>query len=195
MKDFKRTLLSITVCLLISVSCYAQVEKSKRLSSLYLQYNKTKSAQVERQFFKEFPDFFNDFQAIYGYDDVKGASPNYKVAFEHVDLFFKAAVEVDSTQFIDKVVGICLNGKWNADAENYFQEHLRQYLFTHLKNVVKALSNKERSQVDSFWYFFFDGTLFNERIYQKTRKILVDYPSMEKSLDKMARVVKMKVKE
>lgn len=194
MKISNRIILLGCVMLLSMVSC-AQTTKSKRLSSIYSEYKRSKSKQSEKDFFKEFPNSFKEFQSVYGYDDVKGESPNYKVAFDHVNFFFKSAPLVNKNEFSRKLINITLHGKWEADAENYFQDNLRNYYFANSTAILDILKASKLTDADQFWYFFCDGPSFDSTLEAKVKKSLTNYPQLKKSFVRMAQLAKKNSKE
>lgn len=176
----------------INTQCQSQATKSKTLETLVVKYNKDKAVQTRQKFFDAFPNTFKEFQSIYGYDDVKGASPIYDESMQHINLFFKTSNDVDSIRFATKLVSICSEGKWEADAENYLQEGLREYFFLHSRLMVSILSKSKTNSIDHFWSFFVDGPVFDQANFKKARTRLTNYPEMSLSLAKAARIVKTK---
>lgn len=175
---------SVVICFLVtfflSIASNAQ-ENHKDLPSIYKEYKKTNSLKSKKDFFYAFPSSFSSFQRIYGYEDYKGAAPLYGVAREHINLFFKTADMMDKKIFSQKLLEISRNGKWDADAVNYFQEGLRVYFFTHNKSLLELLSKNKRDDIYMFWYFFSDGPHFNKEVYNKVIELLNENESMKEA--------------
>jgi hypothetical protein len=163
-----------------TLGCNAQEKDTKDLSIIFKEYKKSNSLKSRKDFFYAFPNSFSSFQKIYGYDDTKGAAPYYGVAREHVSLFFKTAEVIDKKTFSQKLLIISRNGKWDADAVNYFQEGLRSYFFNH-KEFLSLLSTSDKNQVYGFWYFFSDGPHFNDDVSKRVLNILKNNPTMRTS--------------
>jgi hypothetical protein len=173
----------------LSIECNAQGNRED-LPSIYKEYRKTNSLESKKDFFYAFPNSFSSFQRMYGYDDHKGSAPLYSISREHISLFFKTADMVDDKIFSQKLLDISKNGKWDADAVNYFQESLRKYFFTHNKSILELLSKNKKDDIYRFWYFFSDGPHFNKEVYSKVIVLLSENQSMKEAYLRAVQQVK-----
>jgi hypothetical protein len=168
--------------MLFALGCNAQEKQGRDLPSIYKAYKKDNSVKNKRDFFYAFPTSFVGLQQLYGYDDIKGtAAKYYNVAPEHISLFFKSAENIDNKVFTKKVLDISKNGKWEADAVNYFQDGLRKYFFNHSNTFLELLSKRDKNEISGFWYFFSDGPHFNKEVSNRVLKLLKSNPSMERT--------------
>ncbi len=129
-------------------------------------------------FFQEFPNTFNEFEILYGYSDSTGGAVFYNDYSEHINfLFSEFDVETDSK----KIIQICLNGKWDADAVSLLQSNVRDLLLNYNRVFLATLFKFKKDEQESFWYFIFDGPhrnsfgnrLFHEALLNQTQ---VFYP-------------------
>lgn len=150
----------------------AQEKNSRELSNVYKAYKVDKSVVNLKAFYSAFPTSFVDLQKFYGYSEISGAAPYYTAAKEHLNVFFKSSKAIDVKSFSKKLVAISKNGRWEADAENYFQEGLRVYFFSHSKAMIDLLNTKKRNEIISFWYFFSDGPHFDEKVHEKVMTVI-----------------------
>jgi hypothetical protein len=142
----------------------------------------------KNKFFEIFPDNFQLFNSIYGYKDIYSDSaylaPLYDVSIEHIELFFTLSNTINKSNFIKKVINISLDGYWNADAVNYFQDEMQDFFLPNTEQFLKLLKSYTADEVEesflnnvdqflkvlesytdieikSFWHFFFDGIIFD----------------------------------
>ncbi len=191
-KLINRSLAFLVALLFLGLGCNAQNKKKVSLADIYAKYKTDHSVKSMNEFFYIFPHSFAEFQKLYGYNEVKGASPYYTVASEHVALLYKASLSIEKKAFSAKLFEISKNGKWDADAVNYFQEGLRNYFFKESKEIIDLLNKKSNNEIESFWYFYSDGPHFNEPIHTKTLAMLKGNPIL---IDCYERAVKRAKKD
>jgi hypothetical protein len=73
-----------------------------------------------KEFFNAFPHTFEKFNQLYGYDDETGARRLYSES-EHIPYFFSCS-GVSNRERLEKVIGIGINGKWDADSIGWFND-------------------------------------------------------------------------
>lgn len=156
-----RQYLLILIQLICGTVCYANniLERSIQLKTLYskltLVYNDELRSKYELQFFQSFPADFNTFNAIYGFTNDTLALL-YNDAENHLELLLKTNAVNDTTK-AEKLLSICENGKWNADAVSYLQSGVTSLLIENMKLYCYLLDKKNKSSVKSIWYFLLDG--------------------------------------
>jgi hypothetical protein len=120
--------------------------------------------QAEGAYFAAFPKTFDAFNKLFGYSngDPLGApsadftSPLYDEALQYVDSFFTLSL-IDKEAHCNRIIDICLKGRWYADAVNYFQQGMREALKKDVPLFSRLLSLRDDQAVKSFWYFYFDS--------------------------------------
>lgn len=127
------------------------------LKHYYTQFEQTKDSLSEILFFEMLPNNFSNFKNLYGYNDlpngdfVKGLLYEAEKQIEHK---FKY---IDLERKINKFIDISINGYWQADNINFFQNKLHQSYKVNKKMYNTFLENKSESEIEGFWKFFFDG--------------------------------------
>jgi hypothetical protein len=108
-----------------------------------------------KEFFNAFPNTFEKFNQLYGYDDQTGARRLYSKS-EHIPYFFSCS-EVSNRERLEKVIGIGINGKWDADSIGWFNDLAYDLVKDHPKEAKEILDNLSHEKAASFWYFLFDS--------------------------------------
>lgn len=120
-----------------------------------------------KEFVKAFPNTFQKFNELYGYDDEKGARILYSKA-EHIPYFFNCS-EVSDREKLNKVVKIGINGKWDADSINLFQDSTFELIKVHPEEAKEIIDALPDDKAASFWHFLFDGPAPNDK--EKVKKV------------------------
>ena len=123
-------------------------KKAQKLKELY----KNKNC---KKFFKEFPNTFQEFDQLYGFDDKKGERVLYSEP-KHITYFFSCA-EVSDRERLEKAIRIGINGKWEADLIFMFQDSTFNLVKDHVTEAKEMLDNLPDEKASTFWYFLFDG--------------------------------------
>ncbi|WP_321480952.1 hypothetical protein [uncultured Bacteroides sp.] len=114
-------------------------------------------------FFKEFPDTFEDFLSLYGFDDEKGAMPFYSCYDKHVRFFFDS-YDLNKEKFIPKLFNLAKEGHWEADATGLLRDKISDFIKKHSKDMVEYLETKPDDEVVPFWHYVFDGSSRNNPV-------------------------------
>jgi len=144
--------------------------------------------KTQPTFFKNFPNSFAELEIIYGYGEE--AISLYNVANEHIDYLFDNRKNIDLRLFVEKIAKVGINGKWDADAVNYFQNQI--FVLLHLPSmtayVVEFLNTKTKDEIESFWHFVMDSPIPQKEHFAEI------YSAVRKIDKKKARVIKKKYK-
>jgi hypothetical protein len=124
-------------------------DKAKELIELYDNKNC-------REFFNAFPNNFEEFNQLYGYDDEKGAHILYEKYPEHIDHLYECS-EVSDREKLKRTIEIGIDGKWDADASASIQDSGIELISKHPNETKEILDNLTDEKAASFWYFLFDG--------------------------------------
>ncbi|MDP9046624.1 MAG: hypothetical protein M3N14_00710 [Bacteroidota bacterium] len=150
-------------------------EKAKKLKSLYmLSIGSIEVRDIyQKQFFDEFPKTFRELNELYGYDwdKHKGASILYYEAGKHIRELFNDLDNINDTLYYKKIIGIAIDGHWDADAVNFFQYGLRNRTEAKPELITFILKTMPENQIRSFWYFYFDGAHPKKIINEPLQKI------------------------
>lgn len=161
-------------------SCYAQTAKTRgsndsiqlkaqKLKELYFKATNSPgiSDMYKHQFFDAFPNTFNALNRLYG-DTGDTIAILSGEALNHINyLFNDIGGIVTDTIYYRKIISIAMGGHWDADAINYFQHELREYVLAKPELVAYLLKKMPDKQIQSFWYFYFDEPIPQKAIPEK----------------------------
>lgn len=138
-------------------------DKAAKLSEFYA----TKNC---KEFVNTFPNTFQEFNNLYGYEDGKGGNILYSNP-EHIDYFFECS-EVSYQEKLDKIVKTGIDGKWDADTTNLFQDSAFELVKSHINEAKEILDKLPNEKAASFWYFLFDGPHPNDKEVVKNFELM-----------------------
>jgi hypothetical protein len=166
----------------------AQVAQTPTIQNLNEQAVSKLDGSFDRKDCKEFigvfPETFDEFNRVYGFDDEKGAGRLYLKYEEHISFFFECP-EVTDSEKLKKVIKIGINGKWDADAVGMFQNRAFKIIEHNPNETEDLLDNLPDDLASSFWFFLFDGPHPND----KTN--VANYESLQALLGKNSKQSKL----
>jgi hypothetical protein len=115
-------------------------------------------------------------QAIFGYDDEKGAAPLYDYPKgENVIQYFSRLESIPDSTYYDKFVRINIDGIWEAD--NIREAFgFANRLTTDTENACKILTTFSDKEIKSVFRFIFDGphpkNKYNEKLYWRLKPVI-----------------------
>ena len=131
-------------------------KKAQDLSKAYDNYIKFPDIRMsEKIFFDLFPNTFCELDSIYGFNKKPG--PLYFNSADHIVGLFFELKSINEEEYLQKLINISINGHWDADAINYFQTGMRNHVMSNLQLTFILLAQYSDDQIESFFYFFFDG--------------------------------------
>ena len=144
------------------------------------------SRELQLDFFKAFPDNWDDFNSTYKYSDKEGYDLSmYSQAHEHI----KALAEcyaINDTLYCNKLIALSVGALLDADAPNHLQG-LLHYTMQHRNDTfLYCLSEIEKGHQMQFWQFYWSNIIdgdyqleeFN-KLYNKNKE---KYPAMMKTM-------------
>lgn len=169
------------------------------------------SNKAKESYFETFPNTFSDFQSVFGYEETPDSLHLGVLYFESLDYitqFFQLNTDIRPELFADRIIRLCINGKWQADGVNILQTNVVNIVTfdtSHgcfykypdivscydesLKNaLLSRLTRYEEKEILSFWRFYFDGVksdLTNDSLFHRTKACIRAYPSLTELLDKI----------
>ena len=144
------------------------------------------SRELQLDFFKAFPDNWDDFNSTYKYSDKEGYDLSmYSQAYEHI----KALAEcyaINDTLYCNKLIALSVGASLDADAPNHLQG-LLHYTMQHRNDVfLYCLSEIEKGHQMQFWQFYWsniiDGDYLLEEFNKLYNKNKEKYPAMMKTM-------------
>lgn len=125
-----------------------------------------------KEFVNAFPNNFQKFNQLYGYDDERGARLLYSKP-EHIDYFFNCS-KVSDLEKLKKSVDIGINGRWDADLIGMFQDSSFNLIKENPDEAKDILNNLPNEKAASFWYFLFDSPHPNDREIVKRFDLMIN---------------------
>jgi hypothetical protein len=109
-----------------------------------------------KEFFNAFPNTFEEFDRLYGFDDEKGGRILYSKFPEHFSYFFDCP-DVSAQEKLIKVIKIGVDGRWNdAVPIGVFEESAFDLIIDNPSKAREILDSLPDEKAASFWYFLFD---------------------------------------
>ena len=186
MKHFFLTILLLNLLLTTGKAQYFPIDTAL-LNKTYRKLLKNpQSRELQLDFFKAFPDNWDDFNSTYKYSDKEGYDLSmYSQAYEHI----KALAEcyaINDTLYCNKLIALSVGASLDADAPNHLQG-LLHYTMQHRNDVfLYCLSEIEKGHQMQFWQFYWSNIIdgdyqleeFN-KLYNKNKE---KYPAMMKTM-------------
>lgn len=113
--------------------------------------------KFRRLFFLMFPNNFNSFNSMYGYNDGKGEMPLYNFYEKHISFFCRLVSEQADAEGYNKLIRLGIGGHWDADPINLLQECIVQHVNRNPSLALMQLKQFNDKEIKSFWKFFYDG--------------------------------------
>lgn len=138
--------------LLLLVSCRNSSQEDKNIINIKKAYND----KNEIEYLNQFPNKFETFNGYFGWNNLTD-KPNvlYNDANKYIDYWFSLILKKEYKKYDNNIIKICQNGKWDADAIDYFQDKSIDYLVKNDRmELLNSLSEKEAKSV---LFFLFDS--------------------------------------
>lgn len=145
-----------------------------------------------KQFVNAFPNNFQEFSKLYGYDDEKGARILYSNP-DHITYFFDCS-EVSAIEKLEKSIKIGINGKWDADLIGMFQDSTFNLIKEYPNETKEILNNLPEAKAASFWYFLFDSPHPKDKEIVKRFDLMINLLSKNSKQSKLLSEQYQKVK-
>lgn len=143
------------------------VDNRDTISSLKIyfeHFSKYKDSISELEFFKHFPNTFDKFQKLYGFNDQEGAMPLYH--YYHIGEYNEIRKYIKDNDYFDKLISIGISGKWDADNISSLQEVIQSNLKKNPISFMKEMNRFSPNDQINFWKFYFDTPEPNHPLYK-----------------------------
>lgn len=126
-----------------------------RLNSAYRELvQNPKSVELQKEFLAAFPNTWKVFLSTYDFCPQKDLTM-YNLGYDHiVNGLGKLVTLLPDSVYCDKLIGISIGGRWEADAPNYLQLVVRKTMQKKSEVMFQRLSLLRQEDVFSFWRFF-----------------------------------------
>ena len=144
------------------------------------------SRELQLDFFKAFPDNWDDFNSTYKYIDKDGYDLSMcSQAYEHI----KALAEcyaINDTLYCNKLIALSVGASLDVDAPNYLQRLLHNTMKQRNDVFLYCLSEIEKGHQMQFWQFYWSN-IVDGQSQKKEFEILYNinkekYPSLMKTM-------------
>ena len=144
------------------------------------------SRESQLDFFKAFPDNWDDFNSTYRYSDKVGYDLSmYSQAYQHI----KALAEcyaINDTLYCNKLIALSVGATLDADAPNYLQEVLHNTMKRDNDTFMHCLSKIDKGHQMQFWQFYWssivDGRSMQDEFMELYNKNKEKYPAIMKAM-------------
>jgi hypothetical protein len=189
MKHFSFIVVTVVLSLVSCKNCPAQrnrnlandsiIKKAQQLKELCIKSSGPNGGNeyFQQIFFDNFPNTYNELIQLYGYNNDTPAIL-YNYVEQHIVNMFNELHSVNDTLYFNKLTSISINGHWDADAVNAFQEGLRQRVLDNPELVIYVLRKNHIHNIESFWHFYFDGPHPKKNIDERLSVIKEKDPEM-----------------
>ena len=160
-------LISFVFLLKVSSQCF--VDTAKLNQSLRNLKSLPTSYELEKAFFDAFPSSWMEFHLTYQWYPNKDYDLGY---MDHIETFGNLKLIPDTT-YCDKLISLCVGGKWEADATSALQQVLHDMMGKKADVFFSRLSLHHRGFQLRFWQYYWSSITHPEDNLNKVRE---DYP-------------------
>lgn len=142
--------IAVILFLIISITCHSQNKTSEKRDIQKLE--QSFSSKQEKEFMESFPKDFSTLNATFGWnEELNKAEPLYENSYSYIEYWFSLLQKPQYMQYEKSIIAISKNGKWDADAVNYFQKNALEYIKRNNKyTLLNSLSEADLRSVLSF---------------------------------------------
>lgn len=159
MKRFFLTLLLFAAFLSTVTAQYFPIDTTRLNKTYWALLQDPQSRELQLDFFRAFPDNWDDFNSTYKYSDKDGYDLSmYNRAYEHI----KALAEcyaINDTIYCNKLIALSVGASLDADAPNHLQTLLHDTMQEKNDVFIHCLSKIEKGHQMQFWQFYWSNTV------------------------------------
>ena len=172
------------ILLLITIFLF-QTDSVQTLKQSYKNLETENSKENQVHYLKAFPDNFSEFNKVFGFDEKP--APLYNESYDYIQKIFDLD-KISKEEKFNKWINISINGKWDADAVNYFQHRLIEKVLQNIDLTHRILKERTDEEIESFFIFFFDGPHPKKEVPKEFESLKSDkkfYKIIRTALDKV----------
>lgn len=186
MKRFFLTLLLFAAFLSTVTAQYFSIDTTRLNKTYWALLQDPQSRELQLDFFRAFPDNWDDFNSTYKYSDKDGYDLSmYNRAYEHI----KALAEcyaINDTIYCNKLIALSVGASLDADAPNHLQTLLHDTMQEKNDVFIHCLSKIEKGHQMQFWQFYWSNTV-DDQSQEKEFQTLYNinkgkYPNLMKTM-------------
>ncbi|OXA76305.1 SH3 domain-containing protein [Flavobacterium aquidurense] len=143
------------IILSLFISCTSKSQsKEATIADLKIAFTKND----EKLFLQNFPKNYNQFVKYFGWNDSLDVPyPLYNESEEYINRLFKIIKKDKTGKSLKLIIDIGINGKYQADAVNYFKINIERIFKENPNLACDLLGNRTLEEIDSFWHFYLDS--------------------------------------
>ena len=151
-------------------------KNAKQQADTLIKYFDKNQSDADEKYFCAFPNSFQEMQALFGFDENKGAAPLYNDPYgKNMIKYFANLNSISKEIYFDKYINICVDGVWEAD--NIREAFgFADKLTNDAEAACSSLSKRSDKEIKSIFHFIFDGphpkNEYNKKKYNKLLPIL-----------------------
>ena len=130
------------------------------------------------RFFESFPDDFETFRKIYGPSEITYPpdlrNSGYMLHTILPELYALISPEV----YFQKMIRVGIGGYWEPGGDDAFSYHLLNHICENVDLSVEVLNGYSAKEVESFWYYMFDGPLPEHHLLRDRYEFLYQHKAL-----------------
>ena len=186
MKRVFITLLLFATLLSTAAAQYFPIDTARLNNAYRALLQDPQSQELQLDFFRAFPDNWDDFNSTYRYSDKVGYDLSmYSQAYQHI----KALAEcyaINDTLYCNKLIALSVGASLDVDAPNHLQGLLHYTMQQRNDVFLYCLAKIEKGHQMQFWQFYWSN-IVDGQSQEKEFKVLYNinkekYPSLMKTM-------------
>lgn len=159
MKRFFLTLLLFAAFLSTVTAQYFPIDTTRLNKTYWTLLQDPQSRELQLDFFRAFPDNWDDFNSTYKYSDKDGYDLSmYNRAYEHIKAL-AGCYAINDTIYCNKLIALSVGASLDADAPNHLQTLLHDTMQEKNDVFIHCLSKIEKGHQMQFWQFYWSNTV------------------------------------
>ncbi|MBR3884635.1 MAG: hypothetical protein IKJ31_07780 [Bacteroidaceae bacterium] len=186
MKRFLYTLLLFATFLSTATAQYFPIDTAQLNKAYRTLLQNPQSRELQLDFFRAFPDNWDDFNSTYKYSDKEGYDLSmYNLAYKHIKALAECCV-INDTLYCNKLIALSVGASLDVDAPNYLQTLLHDKIQEKNDVFIHCLSKIEKGHQMQFWQFYWSN-IVDGQSQEKEFEVLYNinkrrYPNLMKTM-------------
>ena len=136
----------IIIIVLASILCGVPILAQDNITEVL---NKAFSQKDWKTYADNFPETFDSFLDVFGWDHVTGPMPLYDQGFEHINFLFSDN-RILADCYLQKLLNLTKGYSWDADGPTYLQTNIECLIIRYPSIISKFMDDKADAQVKDF---------------------------------------------
>ena len=184
MKRIFLTLLLFAMLLSTATAQYFPIDTALLNKAYITLLQNPQSKDFQLDFFRAFPDNWDDFNSTYKYCDKKGYDLSmYNQAYKHIKALGECYA-INDTLYCNKLIALSVGASLDTDAPNHLQGLLHFTMQQRNDVFLYCLSKIEKGHQMQFWQFYWSGIMDND---EKKKEFKILYRKYKRKFPKMTK--------